>query len=135
MGYGRGDMQTRTRRPQRRLSTHLPGRPECTARARRFVTEALEQWHCEHLADEALLLTSELVTNAVVHAGSEVDLTVMEDGGRVRVEVVDDDPRPVAPAERGILAPGGRGLCLVQALAREWGVRPGPTGKSVWFEL
>lgn len=128
-------MVTHSRPSQRRISTHLTGRPETPARARRFVNEALGRWHCEHLADEALLLTSELVTNAVIHARSEVDLTVTQNGSRVRVEVADDDPRPVAPAEREILASGGRGLCLVQALAQDWGVRPRPAGKSVWFEL
>lgn len=87
-------------------------------------------------AETAVLLTSEVVTNALVHARSapRLGVTVGEDG--LRVEVADDDPgtpRPVSDVDAGAL--GGRGLRLVDELADDWGVAPAGPGKVVWFSL
>ena len=117
------------------MSAHLAGEPTSPARARRLVADALSEWHCDHLADEALLLTSELVTNAVLHGGSEVDVTVSNRGATVRVEVSDDDAGSVAPVAPSLFSTSGRGLGLVAALSLAWGVSPRRAGKSVWFEL
>ena len=103
--------------------------------ARRLVTTTLGGWRCKELADEAALLTSELVTNAVLHAHSEVDLRLSKTGSGIRIEVADRDPHPVAPRLPGPDDTGGRGLYLVGVLARDWGVRFSPPGKTVWFEL
>ncbi len=84
----------------------------------------------------ALVLLSELVTNAVLHGRSNPRLAVgAATGGGLYVGVGDDDSRhPVVPHhdEQSL---GGRGLRLVAALATRWGVRPDPPGKVVWFEL
>ncbi|GAC1443559.1 MAG: hypothetical protein NVSMB55_17440 [Mycobacteriales bacterium] len=89
------------------------------------------------LLDEGLLLVTELVTNAVVHAGTEIELRVDTGAASLRVEVLDRSPgslpviRP-APAET---REGGRGVFLLDALATEWGTRHFGEGKSVWFLL
>lgn len=84
----------------------------------------------------ALVLTSELVTNAVVHARTRVDVRVEMDHDHMRVEVTDGDPRlPGRPATCTPDALGGRGLFLVQELASAWGTDVCPGGKVVWFTL
>jgi anti-sigma regulatory factor (Ser/Thr protein kinase) len=111
-------------------------------RARRFVAETLQSWTLsgpvdENLVDVATLLVSELVTNAVVHAGSPALLVVRpsERPGCVRVEVCDQDAEPPIVHAFDPDATDGRGLALVAALADRWGVQPTAVGKSVWFEL
>ncbi|WP_380167987.1 ATP-binding protein [Jannaschia sp. R86511] len=89
----------------------------------------------EQLVGTAALLTSELVSNAVRHAGSGARLTVTSLPGGVRVEVADTSPvRPTAsmPAPE---ADHGRGLMFVDLMATRWGVREDEPGKVVWFEL
>jgi anti-sigma regulatory factor (Ser/Thr protein kinase) len=91
--------------------------------------------------DTAVLLTSELVTNALLHAGTDLMVHVSgtnpgaDPGGAVRVAV--DDGSDIAPAlgdlDAGAL--GGRGLPLVACLANRWGWEPLPAGKRVWFEV
>lgn len=104
--------------------------------ARRFVDEVLNRWRCEAVLDDVKLLVSELVTNAVVHAGSEVQVAVRLLGDAVRIEVVDRSPgtslRPSQPTED---AESGRGLLLVETMASSWGVEPLEHGKAVWFEV
>jgi anti-sigma regulatory factor (Ser/Thr protein kinase) len=84
----------------------------------------------------AELLTSELVTNALVHTDDEAILTATVGPRGLRVEVRDfvaRRPRLRVPAADD--GTNGRGLLLVQSLAAAWGVRPHAVGKSVWFEL
>ncbi|HYD11069.1 MAG TPA: response regulator [Acidimicrobiales bacterium] len=106
------------------------------SRARRFVDEVLSRWRCDDLLDDVQLLVSELVTNAVVHAGSEVEIAVRLLADSVRIEVVDTASgaplRPSAPAAED---ESGRGLLLVETLASAWGVEPLEGGKAVWFEV
>jgi len=85
--------------------------------------------------DDALLLTSELVTNAVLHGRSEVCLEVERDAAVLRVTVVDENSRYPQPVVEDLDALDGRGLALVASLARRWGVTDRPMGKAVWFEL
>lgn len=85
--------------------------------------------------DLALVLTSELVTNAVLHAGTRVDVNVEIGTDHMRVEVSDSDPRLPLPTACAPDAPGGRGLFLVQELASDWGTATCPGGKVVWFTL
>ena len=104
--------------------------------ARRFVTEALRSWDLDELSDTVTLLVSELVTNAVVHAGSEVEVLVRLTPETAWVEVTDSSEAPPAPREASVEEASGRGLALVKAMARRWGVRPRPGGgKTVWFEV
>lgn len=78
-------------------------------------------------------LTNELVTNAVVHAGTPVDVLVRDLHGWVQVEV-SDAAKPVPVVVDGVLASeSGRGLRIVAALSEAWGAHPGPGGKTVWF--
>ena len=104
--------------------------------AREYVADALEAQGFHGDTEVALLLTSELVTNAVRHAATPFEITVDVDPDRVRVSVIDEDvdhgPRVRHPAPDDT---NGRGLLLVEQLSAVWGSdRVGP-GKSVWFTL
>jgi CheY-like chemotaxis protein/anti-sigma regulatory factor (Ser/Thr protein kinase) len=115
-------------------SVELPRDDVSVVRARRFVREMLETWRCPP-NDDAVLVVSELVTNALVHAKSGVWVTLRARGGRVRVEVADrgaGSPEPRAPSPETV---GGRGLLLVAAVAETWGIDPSDDGKVVWAEL
>lgn len=116
----------------------LPASAGSVRTARNFLSGVLGEWGvAEDLADVAVLLASEVVTNAVLHAGTELTVQVRRRGEGLRVEVLDGSP--VRPASRGYddEAVTGRGMALVDALARSWGVAPEPDGdgKAVWFEL
>jgi anti-sigma regulatory factor (Ser/Thr protein kinase) len=115
---------------------HLP--PEATSprAARRFVDDTLAEWACADASDVVALLASELVTNALLHARSEVDLRVSRTPDALLVEVVDHSPVPPSPKHYRPEAETGRGLALIEALAAAWGVRPTDNGgKTVWFEV
>jgi anti-sigma regulatory factor (Ser/Thr protein kinase) len=87
--------------------------------------------------DDLLLVVSELVTNAVVHAATSLRLVIRSDGRRVLTEVFDGDPRrPVVAARSAREVPvGGRGLLLVDQLSERWGCDSVGTGKRVWAVL
>jgi DNA-binding NarL/FixJ family response regulator len=113
----------------------LEAQPQSAASARRFVDETLRRWHCDELFDVVGLLTSELVTNAILHAHSDIELNVTLRPDAIRIDVADhsaDLPSLRTAAEEDT---SGRGLGLVEALATSWGVDERPGGKSVWFEL
>lgn len=105
--------------------------------ARRVVRQTIGEAGLSHLLDDVLLLVTELVTNAAVHAGTAFELDIDAAPPGLRVEVTDHSPgafpvlRPGAEEERE----GGRGLFLMDALATRWGTTNFSTGKSVWFEL
>jgi DNA-binding NarL/FixJ family response regulator len=118
------------------VSTSFAGDPRSAGEARRFVAKTLEDWQLGPLLDTVTLLTSELVTNAIVHAGSEVDVVVRLTGEAARVEVTDRSAAPPEPRVAGESDSSGRGLALVEALARRWGTRRlASGGKTVWFEI
>ncbi|MFI5915440.1 SpoIIE family protein phosphatase [Dactylosporangium sp. NPDC051541] len=88
--------------------------------------------------DEALLLVTELTTNSVVHAGTEVDLEITASDASLTVAVLDFRPgaiAPVFPEPSGELPERGRGLLLVEQLATAWGTLHFSGGKGVWFRL
>lgn len=88
------------------------------------------------VVETAELLTTELVTNAIVHVGCKSQLFIRAVGGVVRVEVSDPDGRLPAMAAPSVDALTGRGLMIVNGLASAWGVeRTDDRGKTVWFEL
>ena len=104
--------------------------------ARRFVGRALDDAHVEwDVIDTVVLLTSEVVTNAVVHARSPIEVTVEIGSHAVRVQVCDELPGLRDEPDRS--RHGGRGLVLVAAMASHWGIsaRGAAAGKSVWFEV
>ncbi|MFL9678108.1 SpoIIE family protein phosphatase [Streptomyces sp. KL110A] len=110
------------------------------AAARAFVRDTLQGWGHPELVDDAVVLTSELVTNAVVHAGTAADVLCLRSEDSVRVEVADRYPEREIPVQSGrtIASPdreNGRGLLLCAALADRWGVDYSPTRKHVWFHL
>ncbi|HXZ71370.1 MAG TPA: ATP-binding protein, partial [Streptosporangiaceae bacterium] len=121
--------------------------PTAAAAARRFVRDTLQTWFTNGaaiaghgLVDDAVLLTSELVTNAVVHAGTPVEVTCKLTGGGVEVVVSDGHPArlvPEPPENEHIPAErtSGRGLLLPAALASAWGVTYGRSAKAVWFRI
>jgi anti-sigma regulatory factor (Ser/Thr protein kinase) len=88
-------------------------------------------------ADTAVLLTSELVTNAVTHGSGPVTLAIEVSAGSVAVSVGDGDPAAPEVQPERLLSLGGRGLRMVQLLASEWGVdaRTNLPGKVVWFKV
>lgn len=88
------------------------------------------------LAGDVLLLVSELVTNAVLHARTAVHVSARVEVGRILVAVGDDDPDNAPQASDPVAtATSGRGLRLVDLLATSWGVETGATSKVVWFEV
>ena len=103
--------------------------------ARRLVEGVLRDWSKQDVADEVLLLTSELVTNAVVHARSDVQLTLVPVGEHLRVEVADSGPGALQFKEPDEEAVTGRGLMLVEAMSRTWGTSADEARKTVWFEI
>jgi anti-sigma regulatory factor (Ser/Thr protein kinase) len=119
-------------------SRSLPYSPAAPGLARQHLRERVDGWPVE-VVDLAVLMTSELVTNAVVHGHAPVELLVIDDAVRVRVEVADGLPGPLsyAPDGAAVVRTSGRGLIIVDRLADRWGCRPREdlTGKVVWFEL
>lgn len=89
----------------------------------------------EDSCDTAVLLTSETVTNAFTHGRSEARIRVLARPGGLLVEVADDNSRHPQRQDDDPDALDGRGLSIVDLLARSWGVRDDPYGKTVWFEV
>lgn len=115
------------------------GRSVATARS--FVRDTLQGWGFADIVDDAVVLTSELVTNAVVHAGTHADVLCLRTEDGVRIEVSDRYPEREVPVQSAAVTmgspdrEGGRGLQLCAALAGRWGVEYTPTHKNVWFQL
>ncbi|WP_338699517.1 ATP-binding protein [Streptomyces sp. Q6] len=139
-----GDMPAATGRQVRRLS--LDGASGIVPLARDFTREALHAWGWlpaatadrRAAAEDVLLVVSELVTNACLHAEGADELTVSLSNKVLRLEVADrgaGQPAPRTPHRAG--RPGGHGMFIVQRLCLDWGVvrTPGVTGKTVWAEL
>ena len=117
-------------------STELPADTASPAIARRFVKETLEKWGMEGVLDATLLVVSELVTNAVIHASSAATLRLGRTESSVRVEVLDAGAGSPAPHVATDDGEGGRGLLLVAAVSAAWGVEStADGGKLVWAEL
>lgn len=138
------------------VRTSLPGNPMAPAAARRFVRAALADWTelsvpaaagvTDRLADDAVLLVSELVTNAVVHAGTTVELLCrLDEAGlgescdTLVIEVSDHHPARAVRSEPVPQPPGtpeyGRGLQLVATLSDSWGITYRTGTKTVWARL
>jgi anti-sigma regulatory factor (Ser/Thr protein kinase) len=115
----------------------LPENGAAPGQARRLLADLLVAWHIEDgpLGAGALVVISELVTNAVLHGGGHIVLEVDWDPLWLRLSVSDGSrsvprrrwPRPLETT--------GRGLRLVEALSARWGVDSRPVGKRVWAEL
>ncbi|QNP69828.1 SpoIIE family protein phosphatase [Streptomyces roseirectus] len=120
-------------------SFEAAGRSVATARS--FVRDTLQGWGFADIVDDAVVLTSELVTNAVIHAGTQADVLCLRSDDGVRIEVADRYPDREIPLQGALPAmsnpdrEGGRGLQLCAAIAGRWGVEYTPTHKNVWFQL
>jgi anti-sigma regulatory factor (Ser/Thr protein kinase) len=121
---------------RRTVRTDLAPGPSAPARAREFLTRTCRRWRAEGFVADAALVVSELVTNAVRHAGTEMELTLELAEGTLTIRVRDHGPgmpRLIPPAERGF---GGQGLAIVARLAQAWGVVvEDGGGKAVWCRL
>ncbi|MER5362778.1 ATP-binding protein, partial [Streptomyces sp. NPDC002785] len=95
---------------------------------------ALSRWGLDDLSDSVELLVSEVVTNAVRYAERPVTLRLLRTD-LLRCEVGDDSPQLPRQRRARLMDEGGRGLFLVNGLARRWGATRLSTGKVVWFEL
>ncbi|GAA2228609.1 hypothetical protein GCM10010232_13330 [Streptomyces amakusaensis] len=120
----------------------LPHSPRSAGRARALLRERLADWGIAgETADDASLLLSELVANAVRHTpapdGRGIGVRITLGDGTLRLEVADADGRRPEPREAAAEEEDGRGLALVRALAERWGCgeRAQGAGKTVWAEL
>jgi hypothetical protein len=148
----------------RRALLGLEATPQAAGEARRFVASTCHRWGIDGVMDELTLTVSELVTNAVLHARTQIEVELCVTGGAVTVRVIDRDPRPpvIRPVRLDLIADldatplvtpdvddrhpttyvgssgsvaGGRGLLIVDALADEWGVAERADGKEVWLTV
>lgn len=113
----------------------LPALPQTVRGARDFATEVLADLASDDAVDDVTLALSEVVTNAVLHAGTTIKVSVAVGREVVRVEVADGSPRVPSARDYASTAGTGRGLRLVAALTARWGVDVRSGGKSVWFEV
>jgi anti-sigma regulatory factor (Ser/Thr protein kinase) len=123
--------------PEQSPTLLLPPDPSSPQRARDFVAAVLDVWGDAELREQARLLTSELVTNAVMHARTDVTVTVIRDDAQQAVRVTVADGSEVPPRRRPYraLATTGRGIAMVARAAKDFGIVIRPGGKTVWFEL
>jgi len=123
-------------------SLTIPGRAEQVSGARAFITRTLAAARKGQQidSDAATLLTSELVTNAILHtasgtAGGTVTIVVVDVPDGVLIEVIDDGSAGAPVVKGDLFAADGHGLYLVQQLAAQWGYLRDPAGTTVWFHL
>ena len=113
----------------------LPPKSTSPARARRFVAGTLAEWGLEG-GDDAVLVVSELVTNALLHARTPMTVELAEDTGEsVRLSVTDGSTQALQERHFSIDSGTGRGLRLLTSLAVEWGVEWHEGGKTVWCRI
>jgi anti-sigma regulatory factor (Ser/Thr protein kinase) len=109
--------------------------------ARDFVHDRLSSWRLADMSDALQLVVSEIVTNALIHAGSDVDVRLRAFGDRVRLEVRDSDSNPPVPSPLALLeeenakAEHGRGLLIVESLAGPWNSSPNGRGKTISLDM
>jgi signal transduction histidine kinase len=118
---------------QRRMT--LEPVPASAGEARRLVRAALAEVGESAVVDAAELAVSELVTNAVLHAATPLELSIEVTAAAVTVQVRDDHPRLPVQRDSSSSATTGRGLAIVAALAHAHGVDVHDPGKAVWFRL
>lgn len=130
---GRGDHPRRGRRGD--AGARLLAHPSSVATARKMVRAVLRDARREDLVETAQLLVSEVVTNALVHAGTPIDFHASVGDAGLRVEVTDGSTQPPVPRAYSTTAGTGRGLRLLHQLVDRWGTTAHEDGKTVWFEM
>jgi PAS domain S-box-containing protein len=113
----------------------LPPQPSSVSQARRLVRRVLAEAGRQDLVETAELLVSEVVTNALLHAGTPVDVRASLDDRGVRVEVRDGSRHLPVRRSYAPTAGTGRGLMLLDQMVDEWGVSREAEGKTVWFRM
>jgi hypothetical protein len=113
-------------------SISLPPNLAAPAEAREFLRSHIAT--DDDVMDSLVLGVSELVTNAVVHAGTDITVTVRQLSQAIRVEVGDLDPRLPQGREVSIDADSGRGLSIIEGFGLRWGAKGRAPGKTVWIE-
>ncbi|MEU6285180.1 ATP-binding protein [Streptomyces sp. NPDC047028] len=133
--------------PEQQKSLTLAANDRAPGKARSFTREALTEWRAEDLLDQAVLIVSELTTNAERHGGTpnvdlslpprldgepieEITLTVALQAGVMRIEVEDNSPEPPVPQMVPLCSTSGRGLHLVSAAADAWASWPKQDGRG-----
>ncbi|MGC9669169.1 ATP-binding protein [Planosporangium sp. 12N6] len=122
-------------RSRYRLREALPASPVAAPVARRLLGRACRSWSVQEVLEPAELITTELVANAVRHAGNRVVLTVSLRHGHLQISVGDDSPAPPRPHEATVADEHGRGLLMVEALCDDWGTTCVRGGKVVWAKV
>jgi anti-sigma regulatory factor (Ser/Thr protein kinase) len=114
----------------------VPNRPDSTPAARAFLSRLLNGWGLpDSVIDDASLLTTELLSNAVLHGTGLVNLRVEVEDGVVSVRVHDDASGQPHVNHADPTSLGGRGLFIVECVADQWGSEADDPGKTVWFRL
>lgn len=121
--------------PRPRACVVLPCEPASASAARRFAARTLHEWGEEAIDDVVELLLSEVVTNALLHAASPVEVCLARQSEGVRVAVADQSPAMPSQRDWADDASTGRGLSLIEALSSGWGVEHADGGKVVWFTV
>ena len=119
----------------KRLEAEFECSRESVRAAREFLAVTMASWDCDDEEQVAALLTTEIVTNAIVHAGTAYRLAVELVPPELMVEVFDGDPTLPVRMAAAAHAESGRGLALLEAMAARWGARAHSGGKAVWFAL
>ena len=114
----------------------LPALASSASKARRAARSALTEWHLSTLDDTVSLLVTELVSNGVRHARTQLELILSLDGPCLRIALQDGDSHPPVARERHQFTVGGFGLALIESLSTGWGTDiDDGVGKTVWFEI
>jgi serine phosphatase RsbU (regulator of sigma subunit)/anti-sigma regulatory factor (Ser/Thr protein kinase) len=121
----------------RSATTLVPAEPTGPSRVRQWMTGRLREWSVpEPVIGAAILCTSELTTNALLHAGTPAQVHIDLNAERLLVSVADTGTRgSVIRAQTNTLASRGRGLGLIEELSDSWGTDPTVRGSTVWFEI
>ena len=124
-------------RPWRRLLMTLPASNESVRTGRQATSVVLSAWRLSRLEENAVLVVSELLTNAVRHARDTdaIELDLHATRAWLRIEIQDRDRQWPRPRVLNELSESGFGFVLIDALTAKWGVRETETGKAVWAEL
>lgn len=119
----------------KQVERRFDGSPESVREARAFVAGVVGAWELPDIEEVAALLTSEVTTNAVRHAGTAFSVSVERRPAEVLVKVRDGSPALPQPKEVPLDSEGGRGLPIVRILSNRWGSTTRDDGKLVWFAL
>lgn len=132
---GSGELAERDGLAGTRAGARFPAHPASAGKARALVSQVCREWGVPQVADDAELVVTELVENAVRHARTACDVVVELSGHTFRIEARDGSTAPPRRMYPGLDRSGGRGLMLIERLCRDWGFDVLEDGKRVWAIL